>query len=60
MYERSGPFWDAVAGRAPMPRAARTLGLEFIAADIEAGTIELGFTATWPSWKPRWRTPTGP
>jgi uncharacterized protein (TIGR00369 family) len=46
MYERSGPFWDAVAGRAPMPRAARTLGLEFIAADITAGTIELAFTAT--------------
>jgi len=46
MYERSGPFWDAVAGRAPMPWAARTLGLEFIAADIEAGTIELAFTAT--------------
>jgi uncharacterized protein (TIGR00369 family) len=46
MYERSGPFWDAVAGRAPMPRAARTLDLEFIAADITAGTIELAFTAT--------------
>jgi uncharacterized protein (TIGR00369 family) len=46
MYERSGPFWDAVAGRAPVPRAAKILGLEFIAADIEAGTIELAFAAT--------------
>ncbi|NLU72917.1 PaaI family thioesterase [Streptomyces sp. HNM0575] len=29
-----------------MPRAARTLGLEFLAADPELGTIELAFTAT--------------
>lgn len=46
MHERSGPFWDAMEGRAPMPRAARTLGLEFIGADIEARTIELAFAAT--------------
>ncbi len=44
--ERSGPFWDGVAGRLPMPRAARTLGFEFIDADIEDGTIKLAFTAT--------------
>jgi uncharacterized protein (TIGR00369 family) len=43
---RSGPFWDAVNGRAPLPRAAATLGLEFISADVEKGTIELAFTAT--------------
>lgn len=24
MSERSGPFWDAVEGRAPVPRAAAT------------------------------------
>ena len=36
---RSGPFWDAVEGRAPLPRAAATLGLEFVAADVENGTI---------------------
>ena len=42
---RSGPFWDAVEGRAPIPRAAATLGLQFVAADPEAGTIELAFTA---------------
>src|SRR5688572_28602929 len=46
MSERSGPFWDAVEGRAPMPRAAATLGFEFIDADVEKGTIELAFTAT--------------
>ena len=29
-----------------MPRAAATLGFEFISADIENGTIELAFAAT--------------
>jgi uncharacterized protein (TIGR00369 family) len=46
MSERSGPFWDSVEGRIPWPRAAQTLGMEFIDADIEAGTIELAFTGT--------------
>jgi uncharacterized protein (TIGR00369 family) len=46
MSGRSGPFWDAVKGQAPMPRAAATLGLEFIDADVEAGTIEQAFKAT--------------
>jgi uncharacterized protein (TIGR00369 family) len=46
MYERSGSFWDAMEGRAPQPPAAKTLGLEFIGADTEAGTIELAFAAT--------------
>jgi uncharacterized protein (TIGR00369 family) len=46
MHERSGPFWDGVEGRAPVPPAAATLGFEFIDADVEAGTIELSFTAT--------------
>jgi acyl-coenzyme A thioesterase PaaI-like protein len=46
MRGRSGPFWDGVAGRAPVPRAAATLGLEFIDADVEAGTIEVAFAAT--------------
>jgi uncharacterized protein (TIGR00369 family) len=46
MHPRSGPFWDGVRGRAPIPRAAATLGLEFIHADPEQGTIELAFTAT--------------
>jgi uncharacterized protein (TIGR00369 family) len=46
MSGRKGPFWDAAEGRAPLPRAAATLGLEFVDADVEAGTIELAFTAT--------------
>jgi uncharacterized protein (TIGR00369 family) len=46
MNKRSGPFWDAIEGRAPRPRAAVTLGLEFIDADIVNGTIELAFAAT--------------
>ena len=45
MSSRSGPFWDGIEGRAPMPRAAATLGLEFIDADSEKGTIELAFAA---------------
>ena len=40
MRGRSGPFWDGVEGRAPMPRAAATLGLEFVDIDADAGTIE--------------------
>jgi uncharacterized protein (TIGR00369 family) len=42
---RTGPFWDGVEGRAPVPPAARTLGFAFVAADEHAGTIELAFTA---------------
>ena len=44
MRKRSGPFWDGIEGRAPMPRAAASLGLQFIAADPEKGTIELAFS----------------
>jgi uncharacterized protein (TIGR00369 family) len=43
--KRSGPFWDAMAGRAPMPPAAAALGWELIAADTDAATIEVAFTA---------------
>jgi uncharacterized protein (TIGR00369 family) len=46
MAVRSGPFWDGVEGRVPMPPAAMTLGLQFIDADPDEGTIELAFTAT--------------
>lgn len=46
MSSRSGPFWDAVEGRAPIPRAAATLGFHFIGADVEQGTIEVAFNAT--------------
>jgi len=43
MSDRSGPFWDVVEGRASLPPAAGTLGLEFIDADGDAGTVELAF-----------------
>ena len=46
MAGRSGPFWDAMQGQAPMPNAAATLGLEFIDFDAEASTIDLAFTPT--------------
>ncbi len=46
MSNRTGPFWDAIEGRAPMPRAAATLGLKLLGADVEHGTMELEFTAT--------------
>lgn len=43
---RSGPFWDAVRGNAPMPRAAATLGFEFVGYDDDTATIEVAFIAT--------------
>ena len=46
MSGRTGPFWDAVEGRAPLPRAAATLGLEIIHVDPDEGTIELAFRGT--------------
>jgi len=46
MSGRSGPFWDGVEGRAPIPPAAATLGFAFVEADVEAGTIEVAFAAT--------------
>jgi uncharacterized protein (TIGR00369 family) len=42
---RAGPFWDAVEGRAPLPRAAATLGLEVLAVDEDRGTVDVAFTA---------------
>ena len=43
---RTGPFWDGVHGRTPMPPAAATLGLQFTNIDRDRGTIELAFEAT--------------
>jgi acyl-coenzyme A thioesterase PaaI-like protein len=43
--EREGPFWDAVAGRAPLPASAVTLGWELVSVSPEEGTIEVAFTA---------------
>jgi acyl-coenzyme A thioesterase PaaI-like protein len=44
--QRSGAFWDSVEGRAPLPPAAATLGLELIDADAEQSTVEVAFDAT--------------
>lgn len=41
--EREGMFWDGVAGRVPMPRAARTLGFEFVDADPAERSITVAF-----------------
>jgi uncharacterized protein (TIGR00369 family) len=46
MRGRSGPFWDGIEGRAPIPPAAATLGFAFVDADVDAGTIEVAFAAT--------------
>jgi uncharacterized protein (TIGR00369 family) len=54
MNERTGPFWDAVEGNAPMPPAAATLGLELLVADPERGEIELAFEA-----REEWTNPVG-
>ena len=51
---RSGPFWDALEGRAPLPPAAATLGLRLLDFDPESGTIELTFEA-----KQEWTNPAG-
>jgi uncharacterized protein (TIGR00369 family) len=44
--ERTGHFWDAVEGRAPMPAAATTLGWSLVHADTERGEIEVSFEAS--------------
>ncbi len=44
--QRSGPFWDAVEGRVPLPRAAASLGFQFVNADVDNGTIEVAFAGT--------------
>src|SRR5204863_8462547 len=46
MYQRTGPIREGVQGQATLPRATATLGLDFISADPENGTIELAFAAT--------------
>lgn len=52
--QRSGPFWDGVEGRAPLPPAAATLGLQILEVDPDRGTIELAFEA-----KQEWTNPVG-
>ena len=43
---RSGPFWDAVAGRRPPPPAAELLGWQVSRIDPDKGEVEVLFTAT--------------
>jgi uncharacterized protein (TIGR00369 family) len=43
--DRSGAFWDAVAGRVPLPPAARTLGWTLSSVSPERGEIEVCFDA---------------
>jgi hypothetical protein len=52
LQNNRGPFWDAVEGRAALPRATASLGLELIDADIEHGTIELAFEALERRFEP--------
>ena len=52
--ERSGPFWDAIEGRAPMPPIAELLGWQLEAVDPEAGTITVRYDAG-----PRFTNPMG-
>lgn len=54
MAERTGPFWDAIEGRAPMPPAAAALGWTLRSVDPEAGTIEVGLDA-----RPEFANPIG-
>jgi uncharacterized protein (TIGR00369 family) len=51
---RTGPFWDAVAGRIPAPPAAETLGWAIEDIDPAAGTVRVSFDA-----KPAFRNPMG-
>jgi uncharacterized protein (TIGR00369 family) len=51
--ERSGPFWDSIEGRRPLPPAAATLGLQLIRAEVDEGAIEVAFTATQAFTTPR-------
>ena len=44
--KREGPFWDVMEGRLAPPPAAMLLGWDLVAVNPEAGTIEVGFTAT--------------
>jgi uncharacterized protein (TIGR00369 family) len=43
--QRTGPFWDAMEGRLPLPPAAATLGWELLSVDPERGEIEVRFQA---------------
>lgn len=44
--DRTGRFWDAVAGRVPGPPAAQLLGWKVLDVDPAAGTLRVQFEAT--------------
>ena len=44
-HERSGPFWDAVDGRAPLPPVAQLLGWQLESVDPAAGSIVVRYEA---------------
>ena len=54
MVDRTGPFWDAIEGRVPMPPVAQLLGWTLEEIDPVAGTIVVGFDA-----KPDFANPMG-
>lgn len=50
---RRGPFWASIEGRAPVPPAARTLGLELLEADPATGIIRVRFDGSAAFTNPR-------
>jgi hypothetical protein len=44
MSRRTGLFWDAIAGRRPIPRAAASPGWKLMDADPARGTIQVALT----------------
>ena len=44
-YVRSGPFWDMIEGRSPLPAASRLLGWKLLTLDPANGTIRVEFAA---------------
>jgi uncharacterized protein (TIGR00369 family) len=51
---RSGPFWDMIEGRAPMPPVTRLLGWTLLSIDPGRGEIRVRFEA-----KPDFLNPAG-
>src|SRR5581483_6392636 len=51
---RSGPFWDMIEGRVPMPPVARLLGWTLVSVDPARGEIRVRFEA-----KPDFLNPAG-
>ena len=43
--ERTGPFWDIVAGKVPPPPAAELLGWKLLEIDPEKGRIRVQYEA---------------